>query len=94
MSFTVTANGATIPVTGIKLTLDGTDASSGLVVGGSASARTVVYPGLLPNALHTAVITVTNSLNHGIRVTNTFDTFRRKTIWLKPRTSTMTAGST
>jgi hypothetical protein len=75
LSFTVTASGATIPASGIKLTLDGTDASSGLVVGGSASARTVVYPGLLPNALHTAMITVTNSLNHGIRVTNSFDTF-------------------
>jgi hypothetical protein len=30
---------------------------------------------LLPNAVHTAIITATNSLAHGISVTNSFDTF-------------------
>jgi len=75
LSFTVTTAGATFPPGGIKLILDGVDVSSGLVFTGSTSSNTVVYPGLLPNAIHTAIITVTNSLNHGIRVTNHFDTF-------------------
>jgi len=35
----------------------------------------VVYPTLEPNTVHTAVIIVTNSLGHGITVTNQFDTF-------------------
>ena len=29
----------------------------------------------MPNAIHTAIIAVTNTLGHGIRVTNQFDTF-------------------
>jgi hypothetical protein len=55
--------------------LDGIDVSPALVITGSTSIKNVVYPGLLPNAMHIAIITVTNSLNHGIRVTNRFDTF-------------------
>ena len=35
----------------------------------------MVYPGLQLNAVHTAIITVTNALGHGISVTNQFDTF-------------------
>ncbi len=75
LSFTVTSSGATFPPGGIQLNLDGTDVSAGLVITGSASTKNVVYPGLLSNAMHRAIITVTNSLNHGIRVTNQFDTF-------------------
>lgn len=75
LSFTVTTTGATFPPGGIKVNLDGTDVTSALVITGSASSNSVVYPGLLPNAIHTAIITVTNSLNHGVRVTNQFDTF-------------------
>jgi len=75
LSFTVATTGATFPPDGIKVNLDGSDVSSGLVITGSASSNHVVYPGLLPNAMHTAIITVTNSLGHGIRVTNQFDTF-------------------
>ncbi len=75
LSFTVSTVGATFPASGIKMVLDGSDVSANLVVTGSASAKSVVYPGLLPNAKHTAIITVTNSLNHGISLTNEFDTF-------------------
>jgi hypothetical protein len=75
LSFTVTSDGATFPVGGIKLNLDGFDVSSALVITGSPSNKTVVYPDLLPNAIHFAIITVTNSLGHGIAVTNNFDTF-------------------
>jgi len=75
LSFIVTSDGATFPTNGIKLNLDGFDVSSALVISGSASNETVVYPDLLPNAIHTAIISVTNSLGHGILVTNEFDTF-------------------
>jgi hypothetical protein len=75
LSFTLTTEGATFPADGIKVILDGLDVSSNLVVTGSSSNKSVVYSGLLPNARHTALITVTNSLGHGIAITNRFDTF-------------------
>ena len=75
LTFTVTTTGAIFPPGGIKVNLDGSDVSLGLVNTGSATTKNVVYPGLLPNAMHTAIITVTNSLNHGFSVTNRFDTF-------------------
>ena len=75
LSFTVATTGATFPRSGIQVSLDGRDVSASLVITGSASTKNVVYPGLMPNAMHTAIITVTNSLGHGIGVTNHFDTF-------------------
>ncbi len=75
LSFTVTALGSSFPADGIRLNLDGNDVSSNLVITGSAPAMNVVYPYLLPNAIHTAVISATNALGNGIRVTNQFDTF-------------------
>jgi hypothetical protein len=73
--FLVSTKGATIPANGITLQLDGLDVSGSLAISGSDSNKTVVYPSLAVNALHTAIITVTNSLGHGIAVTNQFDTF-------------------
>jgi hypothetical protein len=75
LSFTVTTLGATFPVNGIQVILDGNDVSSGLVITGSTSSNNVVYPHLAPNEMHTAIINVTNSLGHGISITNRFDTF-------------------
>jgi hypothetical protein len=75
LSFTVSADGATFPTNSIKLNLDGFDVSPALVFSGSPSNETVVYPYLLPNAIHTAIISATNSLGHGILVTDDFDTF-------------------
>lgn len=74
-SFTVAAFGSSFPSNGIRLTLDGSDVSSNLVITGSASTKNVVFPSLLPNAIHVAIIAVTNSLGHGILLTNHFDTF-------------------
>jgi hypothetical protein len=74
-SFTATAFGSSFPTNGIQLNLDGNDVSSNLVITGSASTKNVVYPALLSNAIHVAIIAVTNSLGHGIIVTNHFDTF-------------------
>jgi len=68
LSFTVASSGATFPTNGIKVILDGYDVSSALVITSSASGTNVVYPALQLNAVHTAIITVTNSLGHGISV--------------------------
>lgn len=78
LSFTVTTEGATFPAGGIKVNLNGSDVTSALVITGSASSNHVVYAGLLPNAIHTAIITVTNSLGNGISMTNRFDTFSQE----------------
>jgi hypothetical protein len=75
LSFTVTTVGATFPVSGLNVTLDGFNVTSNLVITGSATAETITYPKLLLNASHTAIISVTNSLGHGLLVTNKFDTF-------------------
>jgi hypothetical protein len=75
LSFTVSSDGATFPANSIQINLDGFDVSSALVISGSPSNETVVYPDLLPNAIHTAIISITNSLGHGILLTNDFDTF-------------------
>jgi hypothetical protein len=75
LSFTVTSTGSSFPANGIKVNLDGSDVSASLVITGPASTKNVVYPLLQLNAMHTAIITVTNVLGHGISVTNHFDTF-------------------
>jgi hypothetical protein len=75
LSFSVTSSGATFPAGGIRLILDGNDVSSALVITGSSSTKNVVYPNLQPNTTHFALITATNSLGHGIAVSNQFDTF-------------------
>lgn len=75
LSFTVTTLGATFPANGIQVILDGNDVSSGLVITGSTSSNNVVYPYLTTNQMHTVVINITNSLGHGISITNRFDTF-------------------
>jgi len=75
LSFTVTTVGSTFPANGIKMILDGNDVSSVLAITGSASVKNVAYNGLQLNVPHTAIITVTNALGHGISLTNQFDTF-------------------
>ena len=83
LSFTVSSSGASFPTNGIKLLLDGVDVSAGLVITGSSSSKSVVYNGLLPDAVHTAIITVTNSFGHGISVTNQFDTFSQNHLMIE-----------
>jgi len=75
LSFTVTTTGATLPAGAINVNLDGIDISTNLTVTGTDSLKNVVYPKLLPNALHTAIVNITNSLGHGVSITNHFDTF-------------------
>ncbi len=77
LSFTVTTVGATFPANGIQVSLDGINVSSNLVFTGSASSNHVVFPYLGTNETHSVVITVTNSLGHGISLSNQFDTFNQ-----------------
>lgn len=78
LSFTVTSSGATFPANSIKVNLDGSDVSSLLNITGTASTKNVVFPNLQPNAIHTVLITATNSLGHGISVSNRVDTFNEQ----------------
>jgi hypothetical protein len=71
----VTSQGAIFPPNGIQVILDGFNVSSNLVISGSSSSNNVVYPYLMSNEMHSVIITVTNSLGHGIVVSNQFDTF-------------------
>jgi len=75
LSFTVNSSGATFPANSIKVNVDGADVSSYLIITGSASTKNVVFPYLQPNAIHTVLITATNSLGHGISISNRVDTF-------------------
>lgn len=75
LSFTVTTLGATFPTNGIQVILDGNNVSSSLAITGSSSSNNVVYPYLALNETHTVIIDITNSLGHGIGITDRFDTF-------------------
>ncbi|HEY5914401.1 MAG TPA: hypothetical protein VJA21_27745, partial [Verrucomicrobiae bacterium] len=75
LSFTVTTVGATFAANGIAVILDGFDVSTNLLITGTESVKNVACPNVLPNATHLAIIAATNSLGHGIWVTNRFDTF-------------------
>jgi len=78
LSFSVTSVGGAISSANIKLILNDIDVSSALEISGTPSARSVLYPSLLPNAIHTAVLTVTNDTGAGIRVAKSFDTFSQE----------------
>lgn len=69
--------GNTLPASGLKLTLNGQDVSSQLVLGGTdtSASRTATYSGLQPNTPYAAIIIATDSA--GLSTTNelTFDTF-------------------
>jgi hypothetical protein len=77
LSFMVTSSGATIPNSGISINLDGTDISTNLVITTTGSTKSVVYPSLQQDAIHVAIISITNSLGHGVLITNSFDTFNQ-----------------
>lgn len=74
-SFNVSSASTPIPESGIKLLLDGHDVTATLQISGTPLARSVVCPVLLPNAIHSAVILVTNANGVGISRSNRFDTF-------------------
>jgi hypothetical protein len=59
----------------IKLTLNGVDVSSALVISGTSNARLVTYPYLAPNTTYHAVILVTDLNGEQANPTVNFDTF-------------------
>ena len=68
------ANG--INPSGIHLTLNGTDVSGSLVIGGTSTSRTVTYSGLETNKLYSGSITISDSAGFtSTAVLTTFDTF-------------------
>lgn len=75
LSFNASSAVATIPTSGIRVTLNGNDVSSLLVIGNNATNRTVALPYLASNALYTATITVTDSAGTATTRPLKFDTF-------------------
>jgi hypothetical protein len=69
-----TAAGATIPTTGIRLTLNGVDVSGNLQISGAAGNRTVLYSDLVAETAYTATIDVTDSNGTQRRRTVVFGT--------------------
>jgi hypothetical protein len=75
-TFAFNANSAAGINTGsIKLTLNGVDVSSALVISGSPTARQVTYPFLAPNTSYRAIILVTDLNGQQANPTVNFDTF-------------------
>ncbi|MBM3878750.1 MAG: hypothetical protein FJ387_03385 [Verrucomicrobia bacterium] len=59
----------------IRLTLNGTDVSGALTIGGSNTSRTAAYSGLMANQVYTARITVSDQAGRSATQDLTFDTF-------------------
>jgi hypothetical protein len=75
VSFTATAaTGNTIAPADIHVTLNGTEISDTLTIGGTPGARTVSF-GLTPNRVYTAAIVVTDNNGRSASTTLRFDTF-------------------
>ncbi len=66
---------STIAPADVHLSLNGTDVSGSLVIGGTSSDRTASYTGLQPNTPYRAVISVTDSAARTSTRTINFDTF-------------------
>jgi hypothetical protein len=75
-TFAFSANSAAGINTGsIKLTLNGVDVSSALVITGTSNSRHVTYPFLAPNTTYKAVVLVTDLNGQQANPTINFDTF-------------------
>lgn len=76
ISFTATtAGGNSLAPANLHLTLNGTDVSASLLIGGNAQSRTVAFGGLAPNAAYDAQILVTDNNGISTTVSLRFDTF-------------------
>lgn len=80
ISFTVTGSSAISP-SGIQLTVNGSNVSSGLVITGTDTVRNVSWNGLSSNQTYTASITVTDA--NGLSTTRpiSFDTWSPAFLW-------------
>jgi len=82
-AFTTTAaSGTTINSSGIHLSLNGADVTSGLNFSGSGPIN-VTYSQLAQNTIYTAVIAVTNTVGGGTSRTVTFDTMNPANFYVK-----------
>ncbi|HVM47422.1 MAG TPA: carbohydrate-binding protein [Candidatus Acidoferrum sp.] len=79
--FNVSSPSATIPASGIRLSLNGTDVSSSLAITGSSTSKAVTYTGLKTNTAYTAVISVTDANGSVATSTIRFDTFEPSFVW-------------
>jgi hypothetical protein len=75
LSFVASSATAGMASTGIGVTLNGTNITAQLSIIGSSPSFNVSYPGLQPNTVYTAVINVTDLVNHVHSTTVNFDTF-------------------
>ncbi|MBL9135186.1 MAG: hypothetical protein JNK85_04930 [Verrucomicrobiales bacterium] len=69
-----------IPPENISLTLNGTNATAGLTIGGTPQDRHVTFSGLVPGAQYTALITVKDAIARETVVSLTFDTLAPYTL--------------
>src|SRR5205823_5025012 len=80
----ISTNAIQVTLSGTNLTLHFTTnlfCTNGLVVTGTLTARNVSYPGLVTNAVYTAVISATDGNGNLVSVTRTFDTYNPSFIW-------------
>lgn len=82
VSFTASST-TTINNSGIHLTVNGADVSSGLVITGSGTSKNVSWPLLQSNQFYTVVIAVTNSGGSGVSRTVQFDTMSTANFYVK-----------
>lgn len=75
LTFSAVSATTNIPVSGIKVAVNGLDVSSSLDIGGSANNRTVAYTKLIPNRLYSATIQVTDEAGYSVSSAVGFDTF-------------------
>lgn len=71
-SFTAVASS---PITNVQVIVNEVDVSSSLVIAGSTTSNSVIYPLLQTNKLYTVTITVKDQNNLSASVTRSFDSF-------------------
>ncbi len=82
LSFTATsASGTTIDSSGIQVTVNGSNVSAALVIGGSSTSKNVSYSGLQSNQLYAINIQVTDALALSTVATFSFDTWSPLILW-------------
>ena len=75
LSFVASSPTYGLSTTNIHVVLNGTNISSRLAFSGSATSWSVSYPGLQPNQVYSAGITITDAFNQVHATTVNFDTF-------------------
>ena len=80
----VNADAITVALSVTNLALHHTTnltSANGLVIGGTANNHTVTYPGLITNAVYSAVISITDIENSAVTINPRFDTYAPVMTW-------------